>query len=530
MKKLFSTLITSVLFSLCGHAQIRYQKAYSTGHAVFGSAVRQTSDTGYISTGLVSDPLAGTSAIYLLKTNAAGDTLWTSTFTGGSVDAGNDVRQTTDGGYIIAGSTTSFGAGVTDAYLIKTNASGNVLWAKTYGGTSEDFASSVVQTTDGGFIFAGLTSSFGVAGWDNVYLVKTNATGDTQWTKTFYENVTGATNNGSPNVLQTNDGGYIVTSSMVFGTSGMYIIKTNPVGTMLWSKINSDTTMATINTIQQTADGGYIIGGTSSVGFDTGYANSNMLLLKIDNLGNALWSKIYGGSHDDYCNSARQTKDHGYIMAGYTFLPGVTNENGYLIKTDSIGNLVWSKEVGDTSSDIFSSVQQTNDGGFIVCGETNGFGLPDFGLYLLKTDNVGNSGCYQTTPITLSMAGGVILINPITSVSSGAIVGSHLPFFTKGSVVTNICSATTTEIENVSSTDNINVYPNPSYGKLTIEFPAKISAGTVTVFDIYGKTIFQENISNTIEKEIYLNNVSKGLYLIKINYDKGQIFRKVMLQ
>ena len=186
-----------------------------------GSSVQQTADSGYVITG-------GTGDVYLIKTDAQGDTLWTRTFGGGSDDYGECVRQTTDGGYVIAGFTGSFGAGMMDVYLIRTDAHGDTLWTRAYGGTDEDLASSVQQTTDGGYIVAGRTSSFGAGGGD-VWLIRTNANGDTLWTRTFG----GTANDASGSVQQTKDGGYVIagiTDSYGAGGADVYLIKTDSLG------------------------------------------------------------------------------------------------------------------------------------------------------------------------------------------------------------------------------------------------------------------------------------------------------------
>jgi hypothetical protein len=166
--------------------------------------------------------------VYLIKTNPSGDTQWTRTYGGDSADYGYSVQQTSDGGYIVAGWTASFGAGDHDVYLIKTNASGDTQWTRTYGGTSRDYANSVQQTSDGGYIVAGLTESFGAGGYD-VYLIKTDASGDMRWTRTY-----GDTSDDEGNsVQQTSDGGYIVAGGTWFFGAwdwDVYLIKTDANG------------------------------------------------------------------------------------------------------------------------------------------------------------------------------------------------------------------------------------------------------------------------------------------------------------
>jgi hypothetical protein len=191
-------------------------------------AVQQTTDGGYIVAGGTSSIGAGNSDVYLIKTDANGNTLWTKTFGGTGDEYAYAVQQTTDGGYIVAGDTNSFGAGNRDWYLIKTDANGNTLWTKTFGGTAVDYATAVQQTMDGGYIVAGITNSFG-AGNADAYLIKADTNGNTLWTKTFG----GTDYDTAYAVRQTADGGYIVaggTVSFGAGTGDMYLIKTDASG------------------------------------------------------------------------------------------------------------------------------------------------------------------------------------------------------------------------------------------------------------------------------------------------------------
>ena len=177
MKTMIAVLLVLFLLSF-GQAQQRWTRTYGGTNLDEGNSVQQTSDGGYIVAGSTSSFGAGSRDVYLIKADASGDTQWTRTYGGADNDVGQSVQQTSDGGYIVASWTESFGAGVYDVYLIKTNASGDTLWTRTYGGPGDDLGQSVRQTSDGGYIVAGSTASFG-AGYDDVYLIKTDANGST---------------------------------------------------------------------------------------------------------------------------------------------------------------------------------------------------------------------------------------------------------------------------------------------------------------------------------------------------------------
>jgi hypothetical protein len=228
-----------------------------------GYSVQQTSpDNGYIITGYTASYGAGSWDVYLIKTDSSGDTLWTQAFGGTESDVGYNVQQTSDGGYIITGRTSSFGAGSFDVYLLKTDSNGSILWTKTFGGTELDMGYSVQQTSDGGYIVTGGTSSYG-AGWADVYLIKTDSSGDTLWTQT-YGGIWGE--NGS-SIQQTTDGGFIVAgTTMSFGSPGddnFYLIRTDSSGDTLWTQTFGGTNTDQGTSVQQTSDGGFIVTGTT---------------------------------------------------------------------------------------------------------------------------------------------------------------------------------------------------------------------------------------------------------------------------
>jgi len=243
-------------------------------------SVQQTSDGGYMLAGVTRSFGAGGYDALLIKTDASGNVQWAKTYGGTSGDYAYSVQQTSDGGYIVVGYTNSFGAGDYDIFLIKTDASGNVQWAKTYGGTSGDYAYSVQQTSDGGYIVAGTTWSFG-AGYYDIFLIKTDASGNVQWAKTYG----GTDYDWAYSVQQTSDGGYIVagyTQSFGAGDYDIFLIKTDANGNISWAKTYGGTDYDWAYSVQQTSDGGYIVAGyTASFG-----AFGDIFLIKTDANGN----------------------------------------------------------------------------------------------------------------------------------------------------------------------------------------------------------------------------------------------------
>ena len=351
-----------------------------------GLSVQQTTDGGYITTGITESFGSGDNDVYLIKTNNYGDTLWTKTFGGTDSDDGYSVQQTSDEGYIIAGHTESFGYGSYDVYLIRTNNNGDTLWTKTFGGAEGDLGKFVQQTTDGGFIITGQTISFGNGLWD-IYLIKTDNNGDTLWTKTF-----GGTDwEKGYSVQQTTDGGYIITgTTLSFGSGNddVYLIKTDSYGDTLWTKTFGGTDSDEGRSVQQTSDGGYIITGWTG---SFGNGSYDVYLIRTDNYGDTLWTKTIGGSGWDRGYSVQQTTDEGYIITGWTDSFGIGGPDLYLIKTDNNGDTLWTKTFGGTDYDIGMSVQKTSNGGYIITGHTYSYGMGGSDVYLIKTNGNGNT-------------------------------------------------------------------------------------------------------------------------------------------
>jgi hypothetical protein len=249
------------------------------------------------------------------------------------------VQQTTDGGYILAGRTNSYGAGSEDFWLVKTNSAGNEEWNQTFGGSSGDSAHSVQQTTDGGYILAGRTNSYGAGSWDFCWLVKTDSAGNEEWNRTF-------------------------------GGSG---------GDSAYS-------------VQQTTDGGYSLAGYTD-SYDAG--SWDFWLVKADSAGNEEWNRTFGESGHDVAYSVQQTTDGGYILAGRTNSYGELSDF-WLVKTNSAGKEEWNRTFGESGHDVAYSVQQTTDGGYILAGDTDSYSAGYWDFWLVKTDSAGKEEWNRT--------------------------------------------------------------------------------------------------------------------------------------
>ena len=464
-------LITLIAVLSFGVLSGQWVKTYGGSELDEATSVQQTSDGGYIIAGTTKSYGAGDKDFYLIKTNENGDTTWTKTYGGSETDECQSVKQTTDGGYIIAGTTNSFVAGDKDYYLIKTNENGDTIWSKTFDNSKYDNAFSTLQTTDGGFVIVGYTQQTGNSSYD-VYLIKTDASGDTIWTKTY-----GGTQSEFPHyVNQTSDGGYIITGSTFSNTLGsqdVYLVKTDEYGDTLWTKAYGGTGSDVAEHVQQTPDGGYIIAGYTE-SFGTG--SYDAYLLKTDSLGDTTWTKTYGGVDFDKATSVQQTTDGGYIIAGMTKSYGAGNMDVYVIKTNENGDTLWTKTYGGNNYDLASSLKQTTDSGYVIAGLTASFGNGNYDFYLIKTDINGDTIQTQNS------------INDIKGIKD--------------------------------------MYPNPFTAYTTIELP--LEPHTLTIYDIVGNKVREEQVvgTTTIER----GDLTKGVYVIEVRSERQTYSGKLVVE
>lgn len=353
-----------------------------------GRAVQQTSDGGFVIGGYTYSFGSGEADVYLVKTDAEGNVQWARAFGGPGWEYGFSVTEMQDGGFAVTGYTTSYGAGSRDVYLIRTDAQGDEVWSRTFGGPGVDVGQAVSETGDGGLILVGYTDSFG-AGENDVYLIRTNAQGQEIWSKTFG----GEGPERGDAVSATSDGGFVLvgaTGSFGAGNRDVYLIKTDAEGNELWSKTYGYGGRVEAydwgHEVQDTSDGGYIVVGDSNAPAVTGATElMNVYLVKTDAEGNEEWSQGLGtGSHYDYGNSVREMEDGGYVAVGAAYRMG--RNDVYAVKVDAGGNWVWSRTFGDLRAEWGSAVTVTDDGGIVIVGHTDSFGAGSFDVWLLRVD------------------------------------------------------------------------------------------------------------------------------------------------
>ncbi|HDL02785.1 MAG TPA: T9SS type A sorting domain-containing protein [candidate division Zixibacteria bacterium] len=373
-------IVVVITSSVCAQEYV-WSVSYGGEFNESGYEGLQTSDGGYAVLGSSYSFGAGQYDIYLLKLGIAGDTLWTKTYGGEESDQGFSIDQTGDNGLIIAGTTKSFGNGEYDVYLIRTDAAGDTLWSKCFGGTGDDQARSVRVTSDDGFIICGTTDSYG-HGYSDIYLIKTDSLGDTVWTRAYG----GSGGESGYAVRETFDGGFIAigaTGSFGDGYSSLYVVRVDAYGDSLWANTYGGTGSDLGYAVEPTTDGGFLLaGGTAS--FGSGYTDG--YLVKIDSDGNVVWQKTYGGIMDDRLYSMCTALDGTIMLTGTTESYGSGKLDIFLIKANPVGDTIWTQTYGGSMTDYGRMIFQETGNDFIMIGESYSYSSGGSDVYVMKIE------------------------------------------------------------------------------------------------------------------------------------------------
>jgi len=358
-------------------------KHYGGIYADRAYSIQQNSDGSYIVAGQTNTYTHGGSDGAIYKLNSSGNKIWFKHYGGSQNEVFSSIQQTSDGGYIVSGYTTSFTYGNSDIAIYRLNSLGNKVWFKHYGGSSVENGTSIQQTSDGGYVVAGDTHSYTYGNGDFA-IYKLDSSGNKIWFKHYG----GAGDDKGRSIQQTSDGGYIVAGYTLSYTNGGYdfaIYKLDSNGNKVWFKHYGGANSDTSKTIQQTSDGGYIVAGQTKSYTNGGY---DFAIYKLNSNGNKVWFKHYGGTSDDWVNSIQQTSDGGYVVSGNTESYTYGLEDFGIYKLNSSGNKIWFKHYGGTNEDVANSIQQTSDGGYIVSGNTESYtyGMNDIALYKLNSN------------------------------------------------------------------------------------------------------------------------------------------------
>ncbi|MCP4580006.1 MAG: T9SS type A sorting domain-containing protein [candidate division Zixibacteria bacterium] len=360
---------------------------YGLGDTEAAYSVKETLDKGFIIAGFSTSYNYDNKDFYLVRTDADGDTLWTRTYGGNFDDVALSVAATDDGCFIVAGWTKSFGAGGTDFYLVKTDPQGDTMWTRTYGSPFEDTAKCVQQTADGGYVICGTTDYNDYQHDDfDVYVIKTDAHGEIDWT--YHSG--GVVDDGANCIIQTSNGDYMISgyTACAGGNNNIYVEKISSFGTNIWYWGFHPGSDNMAYSIVEASDGDYVVAGRT---FDH-YNAVEFYLMKISNNGSVLWERTFGDSHCELGYSIDRTPDDGYIIGGakwISFWPDTTQF--YLVKTDSEGNMLWDRTYMYGGLDEGSCVISTSDDHYAFAGYSNWMGPYNFDYCLMKIEGTGTT-------------------------------------------------------------------------------------------------------------------------------------------
>ncbi|MDN7025301.1 T9SS C-terminal target domain-containing protein [Methanoculleus sp. FWC-SCC1] len=378
-----------------------FQRPYGGSGAELAYAIQEIGDGGYIAAGTtgsndgdVSGNHGGVDA-WVVKTDAGGMLLWQRCLGGSGDDTAASIRQTDDGGYVLTGYTTSNDGDVSgnhgsdDLWVVKLDADGDLLWQRCLGGSFRDAGAAIRQTSDGGYVVAGAALSFdgdvrGNNGLSDVWVVKLDGSGSLLWQSCLG----GSGIDAGASIQETADGGYIVAGGTfsnngdVSGNHGgadAWVVKMDGRGRLLWQRCLGGSEDDYAAAVAETADGGYIVTGTtgSSDGDITGnHGSDDLWVVKLDADGDLLWQRCLGGSGDDRGWSICRTTDGGYLVGGWTASADgdATGSHGgadlWMVKLNAAGSLLWQRCCGGSGGDYGYGILQHTDGGYVGAGST----------------------------------------------------------------------------------------------------------------------------------------------------------------
>lgn len=497
----------------------------------------QASDQGYFRVGSVALSSTEISA-QVVRFDKSGNVLWNKAFGGAEDDFGMSLQKTIDNGIVFVGSTTSSSTGGFDILLVKTDSAGNTIWEKTFGGPGNDYASSLKVTPDGGFIIVGTTNSFGPRGM-NVYIVRVDPAGNLLWSSVYG----GSAEDRGNSVCLTSNGYAVIGTTKSFGAGGTdaYVINIDNQGNELFSSTYGAEDSETGKVIAQTNDGGFILGGVT---YSSGAGSSDVYLTKIDISGTIEWTKTYGGINTEEIGSLVISNDNSYVLTGTSNSFGAGNSDVYIMKTDSAGNKIWANTYGGNGKDEALAIIQTLDGGYASFGYTESF-TPEKERYLIKTNSSGTTYCSTNsflpvitnpgflrntalsgaTQVSNTVTGSLISVADSVEVIDANVMCSGLVshFQVQGNLINNNITGRDSEVEHVSGdykknetieeekTVAVIVFPNPGTGEFHVQ--GMQDGDMIQVLNINGNIVYTSDKGSQI---IDLSSYSKGFYYYKV--------------
>lgn len=435
-----------------------------------------------------------------------------------------DVLPTADGGYLLTGYTNNSVITDADLYVMKTDAQGNFVWEKSFGGNKPEYSYNMTATSDGNYFIVGYSQSFGGGDYD-IYLIKIDPAGTLLWQKTYG----GFGNEEGREIVPTSDGNYIIVGTTTSGTptQDATLIKIDLAGTVLWQKYYGGTGKEFGNSVKQCLDGGFILGGQT---YSSG-SNGDTYVVKTDAAGNITWTNTYGTPLSDEAVSILENSDGTFTFAVRDSTAS-EDVNVRIIKTNATGTVIWNKTYGSTLKDTPKSICKTADGGYFVGAISRSFGWINPQMWLIKLNGAGDSSwtanfggadhehCYKAK----EWDNGYLSVGHSKS-SGPSLKIMFVKMNSNGAIVAGFN-------EHIAAVNNLNVYPNPSADGLIRITTINSISSKVKLTNALGQTVYAGAFENSKSNEpqvIDLSGHQAGVYLLTIETNKGVESRKIIL-
>ncbi len=495
-----------------------------------GMSVYTTSDGGIFMTGYASAYGEIATNLYVVRFASNGDTLWTRTMGGQAWDYGFDGIETSDGGFLAVGSTQSYGTFVHDFYVVRFDSQGDTLWTRVIDGAGDDRndeALAVAETPEGGFAIAGYSYIFG-GYYPNAYVIKLNADGDVLWTRI----VGGGSGEKAEDIIVTNDNGLVVVgggASYSVASSDMYIFKLDEDGDLLWTRTIGGSRNDYAYAVAETADGRLVVAGsTNSYGEGaTGFLEAtDAYIVMFDSDGDTIWTRTIGGVNNEQIRDIIITDD-GYILAaGHSATYGHGFMDAYVIKMNMEGDVVWTNTYGDNNTNMAFGLTEVAQNRYLLIGRTH-YSAYGRDVFLAWLDGNGNSCCKNDY-------GGIVHSGGITG--SGGIAGTGGATIDSGGEMASFFAKDTlclglADIQIKKHLSSIVLYPNPTSDILNIMIETNITEPlNISLYSIQGQKLWEAFIRHD---EVFTKDVSElnsGIYIIKVHHKEGINTRKLIVK
>ncbi|MEI2757893.1 MAG: T9SS type A sorting domain-containing protein [Bacteroidia bacterium] len=459
-------------------AQNTFEKIIDTLGCYGVLCIQETFDGGYVFTGTNS---VNGGEVLVTKLDSIGTIEWVKTFDGPGAEGGTYIEQLPDSGYIV--NALYDGGLYSKSWLLRLDVNGDSLWTRVFsagiGATNVYLGNSMAVLNNAIY---GLTGYFTPIPFSNgcAYFIGALSNGLLIANKVY--NYSATLSSDARAIDKAFDGGFIMAGviGMSSSTVDIYVLRTNAYGDTLWTRTYNNSTTDVAFAVQQTEDSGFIIAGVT---YDTTLLppKYNTYLIKTDSIGDTLWTKQHYSLEPTETYSIQQTTDNGFVGTGRIVNGNPLNSDVHLFKTDSLGDTLWTRQFGDSSADDGYFVRQTKDGGYIICGTANIPSTLQVGAYIIKTDSLG-------------------------------MVGNG------------------TGIAEVNNPFDFSVYPNPSSGNFTILFkgiPRKNAE--LKIYNIMNQCVYTGTLSSYKKESVDLHHLPNGIYIATLYYGARTVSEKVII-